>query len=71
VTLRSGDAGDNGVFVFRKQVEEVLLHATVIDDKQHIVTNLDKGDFSVSRMGVRRPSPHFATKTFPSPWASW
>jgi Ca-activated chloride channel family protein len=42
---------DNGVFVFRKQVEEVLLHATVVDDKQHIVTTLDKGDFNVFEDG--------------------
>jgi len=28
-----------------------LLHATVIDDKQHIVTNLAKGDFSVFEDG--------------------
>ena len=25
----------------------MLLHATVVDDKQHIVTDLDKGDFNV------------------------
>src|SRR5271170_6262486 len=31
---------DQGVFVFKKDVDEVLLHATVIDDKQHLVTNL-------------------------------
>jgi len=48
---QSGDPGESGVFVFRKQVEEVLLHATVIDDKQHIVTNLAKGDFSVFEDG--------------------
>src|SRR4051794_40403198 len=33
---------DQGVFVFRKDVDEVLLHATVVDDKQHIITNLDR-----------------------------
>ena len=38
---------DSSVFVFRKQVEEVVLHATVVDDKQHIVTSLDKDDFNV------------------------
>ena len=38
---------DNGVFVFRKQVEEVALHATVVDDKQHMVMSLEKGAFSV------------------------
>ena len=34
---------DQGVFVFKKDVDEVLLHATVQDDKNHIVTNLDRG----------------------------
>lgn len=38
---------DQGVFVFKKDVDEVMLHATVVDDKQHIVTNLDRGAFSV------------------------
>jgi len=42
---------DQGVFVFKKDVDEVLLHATVIDDKQHLVTNLDKGAFNVSEDG--------------------
>jgi VWFA-related protein len=42
---------DSGTFVFRKHVEEVVLHATVVDDKQHIVTTLDKGDFSVFEDG--------------------
>jgi Ca-activated chloride channel homolog len=42
---------DQGVFVFKKDVDEVLLHATVIDDKQHLVTNLDKSAFSVFEDG--------------------
>jgi Ca-activated chloride channel homolog len=42
---------DNGAFVFRQQVEEVVLHATVVDDKQHIVTTLNKSDFSVFEDG--------------------
>lgn len=42
---------DSGIFVFRKDVDEVLLHASVIDDKQHIVTNLDKNAFSVFEDG--------------------
>ena len=42
-----GQAGDNGVFVFKKEVEEVMLHATVADDKNHLVTNLDKSAFTV------------------------
>jgi Ca-activated chloride channel family protein len=49
-TLQSqdqGETGDNGVFVFKKEVEEVMLHATVMDDKNHLVTSLDKSAFTV------------------------
>ncbi|HUO13896.1 MAG TPA: VWA domain-containing protein [Verrucomicrobiae bacterium] len=42
---------DQGVFVFKKDVDEVLLHASVIDDKQHIVTNLDSSAFTVYEDG--------------------
>jgi Ca-activated chloride channel family protein len=42
---------DSGVFVFRKDVDEVMLHASVIDDKQHIVTTLDRSAFSVFEDG--------------------
>jgi Ca-activated chloride channel homolog len=42
---------DQGVFVFRKDVDEVLLHASVVDDKQHIVTNLDRDAFTVYEDG--------------------
>jgi VWFA-related protein len=40
-------SSDSGVFVFKKEVEEVVVHATVMDDKNHLVTNLDKSAFSV------------------------
>ncbi len=42
---------DQGVYVFRKDVDEVMLHATVVDDKQHIVTNLDRNAFTVFEDG--------------------
>jgi len=42
---------DQGVFVFKKDVDEVMLHATVIDDHQHIITNLEKGAFTVYEDG--------------------
>jgi VWFA-related protein len=42
---------DQGVFVFKKDVDEVMLHATVIDDHQHIITTLDKGAFTVFEDG--------------------
>jgi Ca-activated chloride channel homolog len=42
----SGD--DEGTFVFKQDVEEVLVHATVMDDKtHHLVTNLDKDAFNI------------------------
>src|SRR6266849_5168961 len=43
----SPTATDNGVFVFRKDVAEVTLHATVVDDKNRLITNLDRSAFSV------------------------
>ena len=42
---------DQGVYVFKKDVDEVLLHATVVDEKQHLVTTLDKGAFAVFEDG--------------------
>jgi Ca-activated chloride channel family protein len=59
------DSSDSGVFVFRKQVEEVVLHATVIDDKQRIVTNLDKGDFNVFEDGHPQTITSFRHEDIP------
>jgi len=39
--------GKGGGFLFRKDVEEVVLHATVIDQKQHLVTDLGQRNFVV------------------------
>ncbi len=44
-------ATEPGGFVFHADVQEVLLHATVIDDKQRMVTNLDKNAFTVFEDG--------------------
>jgi Ca-activated chloride channel homolog len=59
------EASDSGVFVFRKQVEEVVLHATVIDDKQRIVTSLDKGDFNVYENGSPQTITSFRHEDIP------
>src|SRR5215470_4049825 len=40
-------ANDNGVFVFRATAQEVTLHATVVDERNRLITNLAKGDFTV------------------------
>jgi Ca-activated chloride channel homolog len=42
---------DNGVYVFKARVDEVVLHATVVDDRQRLVTNLDKSAFTVYEDG--------------------
>ena len=59
------DSGDSGVFVFRKQVDEVVLHATVVDDKQRIVTSLDKGDFNVYENGSPQTITSFRHEDIP------
>ena len=58
-------ADDKSVFVFRKQVDEVLLHATVIDDKQHIITNLNKENFNVFENGHPQTISSFRHEDIP------
>ena len=62
---QSPDSGDSGVFVFRTKVEEVVLHATVVDDKQRIVTNLDKTAFTVFEDGRPQPITSFRHEDIP------
>jgi Ca-activated chloride channel homolog len=59
----SGDQG--GMFVFKKQVEEVVLHATVYDQERHLVTGLTKNDFSVSEDGVPEAITSFRREDVP------
>ncbi len=42
---------DAGQFVFRKQVEEVVLHATVVDQQNNLVPNLGRSGFQVFEDG--------------------
>jgi Ca-activated chloride channel homolog len=42
---------DSAAFVIKQDVDEVMLHASVMDDKQHIVTNLDRSAFTVFEDG--------------------
>jgi VWFA-related protein len=58
-------ATDNGVFVFRKEVDEVTLHATVVDDKNHIITNLDRGAFSVFENDQPQQIKSFRREDYP------
>jgi Ca-activated chloride channel homolog len=59
------DSSDSGSFVFRKKVEEVVLHATVVDQKQHIVTTLEKGDFAVFEDGHPQTITSFRHEDIP------
>ena len=57
---KSGD-----VFVFRKEVDEVTLHATVVDDKNHLVTGLEKADFTVYEDGKPQKITAFRHEDIP------
>jgi len=56
---------DNGIFVFKKDVEEVALHATVVDDKNHMVMNLPKTAFTVLENGQPQTMTSFRQEDIP------
>jgi Ca-activated chloride channel family protein len=56
---------DNGTFVIRKDVDEVVLHASVVDQKQHIITDLDKSAFSVFEDGKEQSIISFHHEDIP------
>ncbi len=56
---------DSGVFVFKKEVEEVVLHATVVDEKMHLITTLDRGAFNVFENDQPQPITSFRHEDVP------
>lgn len=56
---------ENGVFVFRKNVDEVVLHATVVDNHQRLVTNLDRDAFTVYEDGQEQRITSFRHEDIP------
>lgn len=46
--------GQNGAFTFQQNVDEVVLSATVLDDKGRLVNTLTKDDFKVFEDGVQQ-----------------
>jgi Ca-activated chloride channel homolog len=54
-----------GGFVFHTRAQEVMLHATVVDDKQHMVTNLDKTAFTVFEDGKPQTITSFRHEDIP------
>ena len=62
---QAADSENNGVFIFKKQVEEVHLNATVVDDRQRLVTTLDKNAFSVFENGQQQMITSFRHEDIP------
>jgi Ca-activated chloride channel homolog len=56
---------ENGGFVFHAEAREVTLHATVVDDRNHLVNNLDKTDFTVFENDKPQQITHFHQEDFP------
>ncbi len=56
---------DNGVYVFKKNVEEVQLHATVLDEKHRMVTDLARQDFAVYENGQAQKITSFDRRDVP------
>ncbi|HYA94756.1 MAG TPA: VWA domain-containing protein, partial [Terriglobales bacterium] len=59
------ERGDNDTFTFKKKVEEVVLHATVTDPKQHLVSGLRQNDFAVFEDGKPMPITSFHQEDIP------
>jgi len=55
----------NGVFVFKKQVDEVVLHATAVDAQRHLLTKLNRGEFTVFEDGVAQSITSFREEDVP------
>jgi Ca-activated chloride channel homolog len=56
--------GDKG-FIYRQRVDEVTLHATVLDQKHHIVTDLGQRDFTVYEDGQPQQIKDFRREDVP------
>ncbi|MGO9647513.1 MAG: VWA domain-containing protein [Terriglobales bacterium] len=56
---------ENGIFVFKKDVEEVAVHATVVDDRNHMVMNLPKTAFTVLENGHPQTMISFRQEDIP------
>ena len=59
------ETNDTGAYVFHKEVDEVTLHATVVDDRNRLVTNLDRGAFTVFEDGKQQRIVSFRREDIP------
>jgi Ca-activated chloride channel homolog len=56
---------DDGMFVFKARVQEVVLHATVVDEQRHLVSGLTQSAFSVFQDGVPQTITSFRREDVP------
>jgi VWFA-related protein len=62
---REAEKSANGTFVFKTEVQEVTLHATVVDDRQRLVTNLNRTSFQVFEDGRPQRITSFRREDIP------
>ena len=58
-------AKEGGDFVIKKQVQEVVIHATVVDKNQRMVTDLDRTAFKVFEDGQAQNITSFRHEDIP------
>ncbi|HUI84886.1 MAG TPA: VWA domain-containing protein [Candidatus Binatia bacterium] len=58
-------AQKDDVYIFRKEVDEVTLHATVVDDHFRPITGLDKKDFTVFEDSKPQKITYFRNEDIP------
>src|SRR6202044_4120014 len=54
-----------GGFVFKKEIEEVVLHATVVDNQNHLITGLTRDKFEVFEDEKRQDLTSFHKERVP------
>jgi Ca-activated chloride channel family protein len=62
---KAPDTANGQTYVFRANVEEVRLHATVVDDRQRLITTLDKTAFTVYENGQPQQIKSFRHEDIP------
>jgi Ca-activated chloride channel homolog len=62
---RAAEKNSNGTFVFKAEVQEVTLHATVVDDRQRPITTLDRAAFQVFEDGKPQRITSFRREDIP------
>ena len=56
---------ESGGFVFKKEVEEVILHAIVVDEQNHLITGLARDNFKVYEDGKSQELTSFRKERVP------